>query len=376
MDNLGISELILFGIGQTIIFIIILFQTKFRQPQNLFLLFMLIILLTLFLYYYLKIDGTITDEWFGIIQPIVFLPPALGFFYAQAVISGKFSSGKAYLIHFVAPIIFTVLFMPIALNNIFPNLFQFSFDEYNYYYVLIASELVAISFLLYPLWIIILLRQYCTTGNKDFIIQILKLKEPKYRFLNLLLVLSMFNSLIFFFEVNSGLLFGIPSQVPEILTIATLILISYLFTFLFILNPKIIHSSSSQLTSVVKINIAKENSPSDQNLDILNTLNSYMEKEKPYLDCELNMSVLSEKIGIPGYIISEIINSILKQNLFEYVNNYRVEEFKKLVQNPENNQFKLVSLAYDAGFNSKATFNRIFKNYTGQTPSEYKNSLS
>ena len=65
----------------------------------------------------------------------------------------------------------------------------------------------------------------------------------------------------------------------------------------------------------------------------------------------------------------------MRQNFFDYVNNYRVEEFKKLVNDPAKKDDKLIFLAYDAGFNSKSTFNTAFKKFTGQTPSDYRNSL-
>ena len=69
--------------------------------------------------------------------------------------------------------------------------------------------------------------------------------------------------------------------------------------------------------------------------------------------------------------MTEIINNIVKQNFYDYVNNFRVEEFKSLANDPANMHLKILSLAYDAGFKSKTTFNTTFKKITGQTPSEY-----
>jgi hypothetical protein len=62
----------------------------------------------------------------------------------------------------------------------------------------------------------------------------------------------------------------------------------------------------------------------------------------------------------------------LHRNFFEFVNEYRIEEFKKIVNEPGNENFSIFSVALDAGFNSKPTFNRIFKEKTGQTPSEFR----
>ncbi len=98
-----------------------------------------------------------------------------------------------------------------------------------------------------------------------------------------------------------------------------------------------------------------------------------MEKEKPYLDPKLNIGSMANTLGIHAHQLSKSINQHFGQNFFEFVNNYRVEEYKKLVTNPKNIHFSILGLALDAGFNSKATFNRIFKNSTGLTPSEFRN---
>jgi AraC-like DNA-binding protein len=74
--------------------------------------------------------------------------------------------------------------------------------------------------------------------------------------------------------------------------------------------------------------------------------------------------------------LSSILNNQLNRNFFDFVNQYRVEEFKTQCLNPQNETFTLIGLAYDCGFNSKATFNRVFKNITSLTPGEYKQSVS
>ena len=209
---LSLSDLILFGFGQTIIIIIILFQKKFRQPQNLFLFFVFVVLLILFFYYYLQFGKKITHYWHGIIRPILFIPPVLGYFYAQAVISGKFVSRKIYISHFLSSIVFSILFIPILVYNTSSGSLQFNIDRYNNYYLLISSELIVLSFLLYPVLLIRLLRRFCTIEGKHYIIQLLQIKEDKFRFIMLLVVLSLVQSLIFFLDINGEYLFGISNR--------------------------------------------------------------------------------------------------------------------------------------------------------------------
>jgi AraC-like DNA-binding protein len=100
-------------------------------------------------------------------------------------------------------------------------------------------------------------------------------------------------------------------------------------------------------------------------LDCMNTA-------KPYLNPELSLAQLAEKLAVQPDYLSAVLNSRLGLNFFDFVNQYRVEEFKAQLKIPANRRLTLVSLAYDCGFNSKATFNRVFKRVTGLTPSEYQ----
>lgn len=106
----------------------------------------------------------------------------------------------------------------------------------------------------------------------------------------------------------------------------------------------------------------------------LNRLQNLMQQEKLYLDAELNIGNVANQLNIHAHHLSKLINVQLEKNFFEFVNEYRVEEFKKLVADPKNKHISILGLAYDAGFNSKATFYRFFKNATGLTPSEFKTS--
>lgn len=95
-----------------------------------------------------------------------------------------------------------------------------------------------------------------------------------------------------------------------------------------------------------------------------------------YEDAELTLDGLATALGIHPNHLSQVINSLEGKNFYQYVNDLRVEAFIRLAQDPENKKYTLIALAYQCGFNSKATFNRHFKKVTGLTPSAYveKNS--
>ncbi len=104
-------------------------------------------------------------------------------------------------------------------------------------------------------------------------------------------------------------------------------------------------------------------------------LRRFMEEEKPYLEPKVTIGELAQRMGWPVNDLSRVINEGLGQNFYDFINSYRVAEFKELLIDPDNHQYTLLSLAHDAGFNSKSTFNAIFKKFTGMTPSEYVRHL-
>lgn len=104
-------------------------------------------------------------------------------------------------------------------------------------------------------------------------------------------------------------------------------------------------------------------------------LKHIMEVEKPYLEASLTLPELADKLQIPAYHLSRIINEKFEKNFFDYINFYRVEEVKAKLANPDFDHLSLLGIAFECGFNTKSAFNRVFKKFTGSTPGEYKKQL-
>ncbi|MBT1710997.1 AraC family transcriptional regulator [Fulvivirgaceae bacterium PWU5] len=100
-------------------------------------------------------------------------------------------------------------------------------------------------------------------------------------------------------------------------------------------------------------------------------LREAMEVEKYYLDPALSLSRVSASTGIPVKTISAVLNQHRNMGFADFVNMYRVREVSERMLDPANRQFTLSSLALDSGFNSQATFQRVFKNVTGLSPRAY-----
>jgi len=109
----------------------------------------------------------------------------------------------------------------------------------------------------------------------------------------------------------------------------------------------------------------------DEEKVFIQQLLKHMEEKKPFLQPEITIKMLSEEINVSPEYLSETINNSLNKNFFDFINYYRIEEFKSQCKNEKNKHLSILGLASECGFNSKATFNRVFKKITGLTPSEY-----
>ncbi|NIM16235.1 MAG: helix-turn-helix domain-containing protein [Candidatus Aminicenantes bacterium] len=104
----------------------------------------------------------------------------------------------------------------------------------------------------------------------------------------------------------------------------------------------------------------------------LKKLTYFMEVEKVFRDETISLQSLSEKLSIPPYRLSQIINEKLNKGFSDFINTFRIEEAKRLLTDPKWAGQKVLSIAFEVGFNTKAAFNYVFKKYTGMTPTQYK----
>jgi len=107
--------------------------------------------------------------------------------------------------------------------------------------------------------------------------------------------------------------------------------------------------------------------------DHFNRLLKAMETEKLYLDPELNLAKLSSHTGIPAKSISSLLNQRHQTSFNDFINGYRVKEVSTMMITPGNQHFTISGIAFEAGFNSQATFQRAFKKQTGMSPREFMN---
>lgn len=104
-------------------------------------------------------------------------------------------------------------------------------------------------------------------------------------------------------------------------------------------------------------------------------IEEYVVGQKAYLDPNLSMEVISKKLKVPKYQLTEVLNTVIGKNFFQYVNHFRVEEVKKMLSDKDNT-YSIEAIGFDCGFASKSSFYTLFKNATGMTPTAYRDSLA
>lgn len=104
---------------------------------------------------------------------------------------------------------------------------------------------------------------------------------------------------------------------------------------------------------------------------IVDKITAYMEIEKPYLNPDMKQLDLALATGYSTQVLSQVFNLYMKVRYYDFVNRYRIDEFKRLIKETDYNKYTLLSLSEKCGFSSQASFFRFFKKFTGLTPNEY-----
>ena len=141
--------------------------------------------------------------------------------------------------------------------------------------------------------------------------------------------------------------------------ISTLIFYSLIYSEMF----EGINESKNETEKAIKEDVTPEQ---------LATIQNAMEQRKLYLNSKLTLDEFSKQIDLQTRQVSFAINRHLKQNFHEFVNRYRVEGVKRVLSTPDAQALAITDVATNAGFNSKAAFNRFFKKFTEMTPTQYR----
>ena len=143
-------------------------------------------------------------------------------------------------------------------------------------------------------------------------------------------------------------------------------------------NPILLFDSHNENESETVIDIEHEIFQESNSPEISlwkSKIETLIQEEKLYQNPELTLNDLAKKLETNASVISKTINQGFRMNFNDCINTYRIEAIKDSFANGEHKKSTLLGIAYDCGFNSKATFNRAFKKNTGKTPKEFVAAL-
>ncbi len=322
----------------------------------------------------------------------LFLFFPLLYLYVKYLLSDISKFEKKDYLHFIPFFISLLLYSGFFIQSADTKLLMIK-NKSEYYQILqiVGDEFISLQGIVYSIMALILIRNY-KKHIKNYESNTVKLI---IRTLNVGISLNLFSWIIGTIGIQLDY-FNIKTNL-DFYTISYLVMvvIIYAISYVTIKSPEVFKLKKDEIgikskpafyspvlnNAEAEIVLEKESSRktkhksggiSESELNRINKkLMEMMEDEKPYLDPDLTLPELAKKLDVSRNQLSNVINQVHKVNFYQFVNNYRVEEVKKLMRDPHNRHLKLLSLAFDAGFNSKASFNRIFKQMTGMTPSEY-----
>lgn len=363
--TLPISSLIAIAIGSVgiavSIFIgILLLSQKDKNNISVIILAWLLILSALTLMNDVLVTSGISNR----IKQLYFIP----IYYSLSVaplfylfVKSKFSYrlNKSDLIHLVIPTIQAVVYFSIGFRSI--EFKSILYDENAFrMYLQIESFLFPISLLGYT----VLAFSFFKRKDHETFFWIDDIKKWLKNFSAGMLFIAVMEFCFSVMEYNSSLAFlpSFPFYIVHTLTLSV-------FVFWISINgfkqyyPLQIFTSKPNQGDVVF---------GEKELSgLLEKLQLLMIKDKVFLNPDLNLKLLSNYLGISEKNCSYMMNKGMNTNFNQYVNNFRIEAFKEKIKEGQNKAFTLTSIAYECGFNSKSTFNRVFKLNCGVTPSEF-----
>jgi AraC-like DNA-binding protein len=194
----------------------------------------------------------------------------------------------------------------------------------------------------------------------------LKSRKSEYTLMrNILIGVTVFWLDVFFLIANDFAIF----YLLELCMLFTIILYVMVYSAI---KQVWITRASSKVPETKYVNSTLENKEADELLEKLRVL---MESEHPYENPDITLPKLAKLMDTTPHRLSEVINRKTGMNFAEFVNVYRVEKAKALLQDPEYLKYKIASIAFDCGFNTLSTFNLAFKKATHLTPSRFRDEM-
>lgn len=165
---------------------------------------------------------------------------------------------------------------------------------------------------------------------------------------------------------------AIDAQIADVFGIfdnyITFLLVNALFVYSLLYAHQLLQTKGKVKEKEPAVNV-------EPSADVIEQIRQAMEGEQLYLKQNLNIEEFARHLGIHYREVSNILNHHFNTNFFEFVNQYRVDQAKKLLLDPSRSDTTIMEIFLESGFNSKSSFNRFFKRYTGMSAAEFRKQI-
>lgn len=347
-------------------FIIPLLLRKNKYPGKW--LSLMVFAITFNLINYLAINLNLYHVWphfINLASPFLFLLGPSFYLYIKSLTNENFRIDQKDVVHLVPFIL--VIFYHLEFY-FYPGEYKirlFDFFKYNDiesvpYIVLVYTGAHVLQTLFYLILSFKILKELNLSSNK---------KDEKLSFWlrKFCVFFGIYWLVIFIWILYLTFASGFFYEVDLIVMLATSFLINLLAFVVIYYNSEF----SSYLLDRTNKKYIKSSLSEEHSKAILKKLVNLMEHKKIYTNPSLKISDLAQELNTSTNIISQVINQEMKMNFFEFVNNYRINEAMRRLSDPKFSHITIIGIANDSGFANKNTFNRLFKEQTGLTPSQF-----
>lgn len=365
-----VSIITLLGIAQGIFlgFLLLAINRGNKTANRLFGILMIMFSISISGFEYSRLDLIKYFPFFGAFaSAVIFLFGPLFYYYVRALTETNFHFRRVcylHLIPFFLLIVYRIIMLPYYGIEKIEVYTRVAFDVEGM--IIMTSQMIHLF--IYVYFVKQLLKQH---------VEKLKNTLSSIDKINLRWVNLGINAFIFIFGLIAVfILFFISGNDYSrafIVTIPVLVSITIMGLGFFSLQQPIIFPPEKEPTQNKKY---EKSTLTNEKADEHSTeLIQLMKNEKPYLQGDLTLQKLADRLSVSPHHLSQIINDKIGQNFFDFVNNYRIEEAKKLLMDPRGELLTILAIGEEVGFNSKSSFNNAFKKHTGQTPTQFKQGI-
>lgn len=375
--NLLVDFILVGGILITLLILFLLFRRKHRELPHILLIVFFVLLFFVSLSFYAQHHNI---EW---LYEIAFLPqdtivwvigPVLMLYVKSLFLEPKGLLKKNSL-HFTPYILYLILIsIPVLISTI-QGSYVFNYLRYlsdHRYLIIVTRGLLLLVYIIYCLY---LFKKYLELIKENFS----SLNDHDFLWIRRLLIGSL---LIIFIDVLSELYemaFGYLTWDSGYLTVLAMILFIAYLGYYGVSQSKILLPTFLLKEAGQTIDITDEPRStssinfSEQEIQLLEKkIEAVLKEDKPYLDEDLTLNKLASLLDTTDKKLSTFLNQHLQTTFYDLINKERVESVKEKLQSKTFDKYTLLGIAYESGFKSKTSFNRIFKKETGLSPSEYR----